>query len=44
MENGTQKPTIQITGFRNQEKMTLVELLQKLDCIFIDTEVNDRNK
>ncbi|XP_062985665.1 SMC5-SMC6 complex localization factor protein 1 isoform X2 [Elgaria multicarinata webbii] len=38
MESGNQKPRIQLTGFKNQEKKTLVELLQKLGCVFFDTE------
>uniref|UniRef100_A0A6J0TP60 SMC5-SMC6 complex localization factor protein 1 isoform X1 n=2 Tax=Pogona vitticeps TaxID=103695 RepID=A0A6J0TP60_9SAUR len=39
MESGIQKhKIIQLTGFKNQEKKTLVELLLKLDCVFLDTE------
>ncbi|KAJ6669774.1 hypothetical protein lerEdw1_000323 [Lerista edwardsae] len=38
MESGIQKPRIQLTGFKNQEKKTLVELLLRLDCVFLDSE------
>ncbi|XP_036598121.1 SMC5-SMC6 complex localization factor protein 1 [Trichosurus vulpecula] len=35
MEKSTQKPVIQITGFRGKEKEDLTKLLLKLDCTFI---------
>ncbi|KAE8635781.1 hypothetical protein XENTR_v10002733 [Xenopus tropicalis] len=38
MEVTSRKRIIQFTGFRDKEKESLVELLFKLDCIFIDTE------
>ncbi|KAJ7335768.1 hypothetical protein JRQ81_013709 [Phrynocephalus forsythii] len=39
MERGIQKrKIIQITGFKSQEKKSLVELLLKLDCVFLDTK------
>nr|XP_056705223.1 SMC5-SMC6 complex localization factor protein 1 [Euleptes europaea] len=38
MESGTLKPRIQITGFKDQEKKSLIELLLKLDCVFLDNK------
>ncbi|XP_060617772.2 SMC5-SMC6 complex localization factor protein 1 isoform X1 [Anolis sagrei] len=39
MENGMLQPRIiQLTGFKNQEKKILVELILKLESIFHDTE------
>ncbi|XP_067425023.1 SMC5-SMC6 complex localization factor protein 1 isoform X2 [Emydura macquarii macquarii] len=38
MASTTQKQRIQLTGFKKEEKEALVELLLKLDCVFIDTE------
>ncbi|XP_030049254.1 SMC5-SMC6 complex localization factor protein 1 isoform X2 [Microcaecilia unicolor] len=38
MEEGIPERKIQITGFKDREKDELVELLFKLDCIFIDSE------
>lgn len=41
MESGILKPRIQLTGFKNQEKKFVVGLLHKLDCIYVESKVND---
>ncbi|XP_060091670.1 SMC5-SMC6 complex localization factor protein 1 [Heteronotia binoei] len=38
MENGILKPRIQLTGFKNQEKKSVLGLLLKLDCVFVDSK------
>ncbi|XP_074062983.1 SMC5-SMC6 complex localization factor protein 1 isoform X2 [Macrotis lagotis] len=38
MEDSTQRPKIQITGFRDKEKEDLTKLLLKLDCTFIKSK------
>lgn len=37
--SGGLKRRIQLTGFRGREKKALVELLFKLDCVFLDNKV-----
>ncbi|XP_058024191.1 SMC5-SMC6 complex localization factor protein 1 isoform X3 [Ahaetulla prasina] len=32
------KPKIQLTGFKNEEKKILIQLLLKLDCVFFNSE------
>ncbi|KFQ36196.1 Ankyrin repeat domain-containing protein 32 [Mesitornis unicolor] len=36
MASGGQKRIIQITGFKKQEKKSLLKWLYKLDCVFLD--------
>ncbi|NXW11278.1 SLF1 protein, partial [Fregetta grallaria] len=38
MASGGQKPIIQFTGFKKQEKKALLKLLFKLDCVFLDNK------
>ncbi|XP_063151495.1 SMC5-SMC6 complex localization factor protein 1 [Candoia aspera] len=38
MEEVVEKPRIQLTGFKNEEKKMLIQLLLKLDCFFFDSE------
>ncbi|XP_025021035.1 SMC5-SMC6 complex localization factor protein 1 [Python bivittatus] len=38
MEGVVKKPRIQLTGFKNEEKKMLIQLLLKLDCFFFDSE------
>ncbi|NXF84955.1 SLF1 protein, partial [Eubucco bourcierii] len=38
MASGGQKRIIQLTGFKKQEKKTLLEYLFKLDCVFLNNE------
>uniref|UniRef100_A0A8C6X163 BRCT domain-containing protein n=1 Tax=Naja naja TaxID=35670 RepID=A0A8C6X163_NAJNA len=32
------KPKIQLTGFKNEEKKILIQLILKLDCVFFNSE------
>ncbi|NXP76328.1 SLF1 protein, partial [Ramphastos sulfuratus] len=38
MASGGQKRIIQLTGFKKQEKKTLLEYLFKLDCVFLNNK------
>ncbi|KFW87486.1 Ankyrin repeat domain-containing protein 32, partial [Manacus vitellinus] len=38
MGSGSQKRIIQITGFKEKEKKTLLKCLLKLNCVFIDSK------
>ncbi|XP_039191633.1 SMC5-SMC6 complex localization factor protein 1 isoform X4 [Crotalus tigris] len=38
MEGVVEKPQIQLTGFKYEEKEILIQLLLKLDCVFLNSE------
>ncbi|KFV40345.1 Ankyrin repeat domain-containing protein 32, partial [Gavia stellata] len=38
MASGSQKPIIQLTGFKKREKKALLEWLFRLDCVFLDNK------
>lgn len=41
MEGVVEKRQIQLTGFQNEEKEILIQLLLKLDCVFLNSEVSN---